>query len=96
MYPLLMKFLLEKDVLSQFISNRIKGNENNSLPSIIINYNGAHTIDAAFLWQDTKQGYAFWKKLHEEYRELYKKTKNVRTPISFPLKKGHINSVSNK
>jgi len=73
MYPLLLKFLLEKDALDIFIENKANGEQTRS---------GSHLgndllIDFAFRWSDTEQGFKYWQDLQREYSSCYYKHNKI-------------------
>lgn len=54
----LLSFLIEKNVLTEFMNNALK----NSDPSEI-----GRNFSEYFVWSDTPEGYRFWNRLYTNY-----------------------------
>ena len=77
----LKQFLVEKNVLKQFILNTIENYWRTKYPNVVL---PIHSITTAFTWKDTPEGHKLWSKLVKEYisysTELKKEKAVKNTP----------------
>ena len=68
MYPLLMKFLLEENVLDKFIVNKA-----NNTKTMKMSNSKVLLIDEAFMWNESPEGQEFWLGVEAKYQEYLNK-----------------------
>ncbi len=72
MYGPLLTFLLKKNILIQFLTNKQKENNMRMSTALLRGENTKYAIDEAFIWDNTPEGDDFWEEIHNEYYEYYK------------------------
>lgn len=62
----LTSFLKENDCYYQYIKNYNNYNNEYYMPLTILKYS-YNLINNAFVWRETKEGFDYWEKIHNEW-----------------------------
>lgn len=66
----LTSFLKENDCYYQYIKNYNNYNNEYYMPLTILKYS-YNLINNAFVWRETKEGFDYWEKIHNEWLDNF-------------------------
>lgn len=73
--PEISKWLLNQPWTGKFIDNLIKENEPEDTLLVLLGGDGPGTIDFAFRWEDTPEGWDFWGEKNSQLIDLWRTNK---------------------
>lgn len=76
------EWLLSQPWIGQFIDNlRNEGSDPQDMLSILLGRDGHRTIDHAFCWEDTPEGYNFWSEKDSQLTDLWVKNEWSKSSV---------------
>lgn len=80
------EWLFSQPWIGQFIDNlKNKGSEPEKILSILLGEKGIRTVDAAFTWEDTPEGWDFWDEKDTELIDLWEENEWSKSTVSIKI-----------